>query len=122
MHCLEEIYIKKDNTERSLRHLCAACSRKTEYGPLLGVMSNLFYVQEWCPDKVNCKSCIQIVQREDPQIKGDNMRLRDRQRMVLCSFDFNSEKIVCVHCRKEQKLQSDSRTAFNSHKCSTGKI
>jgi hypothetical protein len=65
MHCTknvnQEISVNKCIT---LRHPCSSNNvRGEKNGRLIRVLSSLFMVHEWCTDKANCKSCIQIVDR-----------------------------------------------------------
>jgi ferredoxin len=103
MHCLKEVRINKNNggTSVILRHPCDINNKRSKRGDLLSVTSNLFEIYEWCPDKNNCKSCIQIVEKGDPEKDGRNMTPEERHREVMRNFDFDHKMIICMHCDKE---------------------
>jgi hypothetical protein len=75
-------------------------------------------VYDWCTDKVNCKSCIRIVNREDETENSDSqLPSKERHKKVMQSFHFEKQKIICIHSGKEQKPQKTITTkpkAFES--------
>lgn len=118
VRCFKEVSTTKIVGRKftSLRHVypIANLRMKREYSA--AVMSPLFYVYEWCTDKRNCKSCIQIVDRKQHLPKREtNLSAGERHRRVMRNFDFQRQKIICVHCSKEQKRAAHRPTGLNSH-------
>ena len=71
MHCRREVPLETDSIIYIiLRHCCLLNNVRVKSGRRARVCSNLFKVHEWCTDKGNCKSCIQIVDRQDEKKKN----------------------------------------------------
>lgn len=120
MHCLSEVKMEKNRRADCflLRHLCTTNDARTKRGEKPPLNSNLFTVHEWCPDKINCKSCIQIVVRNnDTENDACQLSPAERHREVMHNFNFDIRKIICVHCGTEQTRANAGPTIFNSHVC-----
>jgi hypothetical protein len=125
MHCLAEVTTPKIKTTNrfQLRHGCATNkNRSKKTGRFLTVLSNLYTVHPWCPDKINCKSCIQRVDRnDDNEDDANHISAAERHRQVMRNFNFAIRKIICIHCGKEQKRSPTRPAILYSHGCSSGK-
>jgi hypothetical protein len=101
-----------------LRHSCGANKNRAKNGGQVKLTSNLFSVHEWCSDKINCKSCIQIVSKQqDIENSGTYFTPMEIRREVMRNFDFDKQKIICVYCGKEQTSAKAGPTAINAHNC-----
>jgi hypothetical protein len=123
VHCRKKVSrIKSHGRYEKLIHCCSASKQRKTNGNLAQVNSHLYYVHVWCPDKGNCISCIQLLERKLESIEDEiELSPKARQRKTLRNFNFNLKKIICVHCGKEQKQGLQVTTEFNTHKCNMRK-
>jgi hypothetical protein len=118
MRCRIEVRWPKNNDGKSadLRHPCLANNGKAVGTGKLRVKSNLFYVYNWRTDKLNCKSCIQIVER-NTDTENYYLTPAQRHKRAMHNFNLKLQKTTCRHWGDEQRISSTGPTTLERHGC-----